>query len=283
MKTAVVTDTGSGLRAAEIEAPELFLLPLQILIDEKAYLDGVEIDTQDVVKALKEDKFPKTSMPVVQQIEDLFREIQAQGYDEIIAVPLTAGLSSTFSIMRTVSEMLNLKMVGIDVYTTCMLQRYVAESCVRMIREGKSAQEIADEIQPKINAANSILLPNDMQHLKRGGRLTPMAASLATLLKIRPILMLNQETGGKIDVFAKVRTESRAAKEALEITKQNAVAGKHRLFVLHSDSLERALELKRGLLEAGYPEEMIEIGEISSVIAVHTGLNSSAIQYIEAL
>ena len=160
------------------------------------------------------------------------------------------------------------------------LEKHVAIWIKRLVDENKSSQEILDIVQPAINESNSLILVKDLQHLKRGGRLTPMAATLAGLLKIYPVLHLNKGTEGRIDVLNKVRTEKRADAYAIDKVIDDIDIKHTDIYIIHSDFLEGANHFKKCFIEKGVPEENIHINYISSVIAVHTGLGCIALQYI---
>ena len=271
-KIAVVTDTGSNLSFEEAKELGIYLLPLQITIDDTTYQDTLEISTQDIYKELAQGKMPKTSMAAYQRIYDLFEKLKKE-YDTVFAVPLTNGLSTNASTMQSIARELEMNVHVIDSYSTCELEKHVAIWIKKLVDENKSSQEILDIIQPAIDESNSLILVKNLQHLKRGGRLTPMAAALAGLLKIYPVLHINKSTQGKIDVLNKVRTEKRADAYAIDIQHTH-------IYIIHSDFLEGANHFKKCFVEKGVPEKNIHINYISSVIAVHTGLGCIAIQYI---
>lgn len=205
-KIAVVTDTGSNLSFEQAKELGIYLLPLQITIDETTYQDTLEISTQDIYNELANGKMPKTSMAAYQKIYDLFEELK-KDYDTIFAVPLTNGLSTNASTMQSIARELEMNVHVIDMYATCALEKHVAIWIKKLVDEHKSSEEILKIIQPAIDESNSLILVKNLQHLKRGGRLTPMAAALAGLLKIYPVLHINKSTEGRIDVLNKVRTE----------------------------------------------------------------------------
>lgn len=276
-KIAVVTDTGSNLSFEQAKELGIYLLPLQITIDETTYQDTLEISTQDIYKELANGKMPKTSMAAYQKIYDLFEELK-KDYDTIFAVPLTNGLSTNASTMQSIARELEMNVHVIDMYATCALEKHVAIWIKRLVDEHKSSEEILKIIQPAIDESNSLILVKNLQHLKRGGRLTPMAAALAGLLKIYPALHINKSTEGRIDVLNKVRTEKRA--DAYAIDKIMDDIQHTHIYIIHSNFLEGADHFKKCFIEKGVPEQNIHIDYISSVIAVHTGLGCIAIQYI---
>ena len=268
-KIAVVTDTGSNLSFAQAKELGIYLLPLQITIDETTYQDTLEISTQDIYNELANGKMPKTSMAAYQKIYDLFEELK-KDYDTIFAVPLTNGLSTNASTMQSIARELEMNVHVIDMYATCALEKHVAIWIKKLVDEHKSSEEIL-----KI-----MILVKNLQHLKRGGRLTPMAAALAGLLKIYPVLHINKSTEGRIDVLNKVRTEKRADAYAIDKIMDDIDIQHTHIYIIHSNFLEGADHFKKCFIEKGVPEQNIHIDYISSVIAVHTGLGCIAIQYI---
>lgn len=222
---------------------------------------------------------PKTSMAAYQKIYDLFEELK-KDYDTIFAVPLTNGLSTNASTMQSIARELEMNVHVIDMYSTCEIEKHVAIWIKKLVDEHKSSEEILKIIQPAIDESNSLILVKNLQHLKRGGRLTPMAATLAGLLKIYPVLHINKSTKGRIDVLNKVRTEKRADAYAIDKVMDDIDIQHTVIYIIHSNFLEGADHFKKCFIEKGVPEQNIHIDYISSVIAVHTGLGCIAIQYI---
>lgn len=278
---AIVTDSGSALSQEEAKEKGIFLLPLQVIDGEHAYQDGVDISTDELYDALRQQHTPKTSMPMGSVIEETLEKIRLQGYEEILCIPLSSGLSSTFDTIQLMAADMGLNVVHIENYTTCDLQGYEALLAKAYVDEGKSAEEIQKLLHEKIMTSGTLILPNDIQHLKRGGRLTPLAAAAANLLKIKPILIIDPSTKGKIDVFDKVRTEKKAVAMAVDTISKKLEGKAGHVFVIHSDCVEKAEHI-RSMLQERNDRLCIHIHTIGAVIAAHTGLDCIAIQYIEA-
>ena len=280
-KIAVLTDSGSGLSQQEAKSNGIYLLPLVVLIDGKSYNDGEDISTFDVYQALSDKKYPKTSTPLYMSIENLLRTIKEDGFDSVIAVPLSAGLSSTHQSIRLAGDEVGLDVTFIDVYSTCMIQKHVTLLAQQLVNQGRSKEEIVSMLDLVIKNANTMILPNDLDHLKVGGRLTPLAASLAEMFKIRPILQLNVTTKGKIDVYSKVRTEKKALEEAIDTLHASFKDKPCTIYIIHSHAAPRTELTKAILIDKGYDASRIYINDIAAVIASHTGLDCLGIQFIE--
>ncbi len=280
-KIAVLTDSGSGMSIQQGKEWGIYVIPLQVMIDNQAYDDGITMTTNQLIEQLKQKKVPKTSTPTFASILSKFDEIIDDGFDEIIAIPLSRSLSSTYDYFMQASQEKNIPITMIETYTTMFLQKHIAKCVKSKVDQGLDANSIKQALQPTLESAYSMIIPGDLQHLKAGGRLTPTAASLATLLKIRPILHLGYPTNGKVDVYDKVRTDTKAVSVAIKALKKHLKDEKVFVYVGHTDCYDRALETKNELIKHGYDESVIVIEEIVAVIASHTGLNCIGIQMIK--
>ena len=282
-KIAVLTDSGCGISTQEAQRHGLFLIPLLVLIGNDTYHDGVNLQTQDVYQALRDGKYPKTSTPMYQAVEDMLRLIKDQGYTDVLAIPLSAGLSSTHQSIRLASNEVGISSTVVDVYSTCLIQQHVAIKAKQWVDQGLSMPEVVQRLERIIASSNTLILPDDLDHLAKGGRLTPLAASLANLLKIKPVLQLNPSTQGKIDVFAKIRTERKALEHSIDTLHDTFEGKKVAIYIIHSAAGDRTQDAKRLLIERGYDPSAITVHDIAAVIASHTGLNCLGIQFIEEL
>ena len=279
-KTAVLTDSGTGLTQKEAQEAGLFFLPLQVLHEDRQYLDGVSIQLHEVYDLLKQQAKLTTSMPPIGLVEETLTKIKEAGYDSIICIPITSGLSSSMALIQATAEEIGIKVHLIDCYSTCYLQRYLAMCAKQLADQGIAAEEIVKRLNDSIASSNTLIIPDDLQHLKRGGRLTPVAAALGGLLKIKPLLQLNQSCEGKIDVYDKVRTMSKAQEKAINTFVNEHVDGDYICSCLHTDALEAGNALKEKL-QAALPNTEIYFGYIGAVISVHTGSGCLGIQYMK--
>ena len=223
-----------------------------------------------------------TSLPALGRIQECFEQLKAEGVELIFAVPICSGLSGTISAMQTAADQIGLPIITIDTHVTAVVQEYLIRTAKQMAEAGASMEEIQAACQQVIDTTNTLILPSDMQHLKRGGRLTPLAATLAGLLKIKPILEINQHTQGRIDVKEKVRTYTRALERAVQIMKEDNIDEHYSITIAHVDAPQTAEQLA-AILRRTFPKTEIQIIKLVNVVAVHTGLNTQAIQYFRKL
>lgn len=279
MKIAIITDSGSGL----VSYGDVYVLPLQILVNEKTYLDGVDLTNHQFYDLLETGIVSKTSLPTPKMIEDTIIDLQAKGYEAVIAIPLSSGLSSTMQTICMVCHEYQIPVYPVECFSTCNIQKYLVQIAHEYVHQGLNPNEIVEILNQKIEHSASLIFPTDLEYLKRGGRLTPLASSLAGLLKIKPLLVLGPNTDGKIDVKSKVRTEKKVAKLVLDELENKLKDGReYKVFVIHARKDEEATlfcdYLKKRLKDVVCEVSMDEIG---AVITSHTGLGCIACQFIE--
>lgn len=279
MKIAIITDSGTGLSEQQATDLGIFYLPLQVMNGDKTYLDGVDLDQPMIYQFLHDEADLSTSQPPIGLLERVVNDIKDKGFDEAVAITICPGLSSTLSTLQARCKYMDLKLYTVDTFTTCYVEQYLAISAKKLADKGMAGEVIKARLEEAIQHSDTLIVPDDLQHLKRGGRLTPIAAALGGLLKIKPILKLNQSSEGKIDVFAKVRTMSKSLQSTVDTFKQANLDERDMLYVLHTDAPE-ACEAFYELMHTTFPNTEILMEHIGPVISVHTGIGCMGAQYV---
>lgn len=285
MKVAFVSDSGTGLSVEEIEKLGCYSVPLQISYDGINLLENEDTNVDEVYELMQSGKMMKTSLAPLGVIEALFIRLKEAGYDMIFAVPICSGLSGTIDAMEMVAREVGIQFDYFDSYCTVMVERYMLVRAKELYEEeGKSIEEIKAIFTKICDSTNTLLVPDDLQHLKRGGRLTPFAATLGGLLKIKPILEINKRTKGKIDVLDKVRTMSRALDRTVDVMKREILGtGEgYSITVAHVVAEEAARALLKKYQDV-FPKATYQVIKLVSVVGVHTGIGCLAIQYFQKL
>ncbi len=281
MKAKVLTDSGSGLSASEAQDLGIAFLPLQVTVDGKQYLDGVDLDIPQLYTMLDEGKMPSTSQPPLLLQEELFEDLKNDGVTDLILINLSNGLSGTNATLQATAARLGMNVHTLDIYSTLYMQKYMAIAAKQLLDEGKSPEEIIDILRDNVAHANGYLIVEDLDHLAAGGRLTPLAAKLGGMLKIKPILKVGIETEGKVDAFEKVRTFHKAVKKAAERMAEEV--GDHpedyEFFMLNGQNDEGTVIGREALIEALGKDVPVHTDPMYAVIACHTGLGSVGFQY----
>lgn len=279
-KIAFVTDSGTGFSTEYWKKEGIYSLPLQIDVDGQSLQDCENIDPAKVVQFLKEQKPMKTSLPSLGEIEDLFESLKEQGYTGIFAVPICPGLSGTMNAMELAARNVGIEFTGFDTGSTAVLQAYCIRMAKKMYEAGKSFPEIIEFLNKVCDKSDTILLADDLQHMKRGGRLTASAALLGGLLKIKPVLHDNRATGGKVDVMAKVRTMSKAQNYVIDHLKEMGVGPGWDVTIAHVGVPQPAEEYAEKIKNA-IPGITYRIIDLISAVAIHTGLGCLAVQVFD--
>ena len=280
MKTAFVTDSGTGETIEQLSKDGVYSVPLQVSYDHLNFNDALDITIDEVYEKMREGKMLSTSLPSLGKIEELFSSLKNQGYERIFAVPICSGLSGTINAMEMTAKELGLMFEYVDCHVTAVVQGYLIRLAKRLYEEGKSMEMIKEACAKVIHTTDTLLLPDDLMHLKRGGRLTPLAATLGGLLKIKPVLAINEQTKGKIDVAGKVRTMTRAMDTVIERMKQAGVDAGFSITVAHADAPEQA-EVYKKKIEAAIQGGQVNVIKLVSVVGVHTGRGCQALQYFK--
>ena len=268
-KVAVVTDSNAGIRQKEAKELGIFVLPMPFTIDDQTYYEDIN---------LTHEEFFETSQPVVGNVKELWDQI-LKDYDEIVHIPMSSGLSGSCQTAMMLAQEYDNRVFVVDSQRISVTQKYDVIDAKRLADQGKSGQEICDILtENKLNASIYITV-NTLDYLKKGGRITPAAALLGGMLKIKPILQIQ---GEKLDSFAKTRTMARGTKIMKEAIakdiKERFGDDYHNVHICVAYTYDEApaLELKKELEEL-YPGENIICDPLSLSVSCHIGPHSLAI------
>lgn len=282
MKLAIITDSGCNYyqEKHEIDHPDVYVVPLQVVDGDKGYRDGVETNPKHTYDLIKQGKLLKTSSPLMSDIEHMMQSLVEKGVTHVLSIPITAGLSSTSNAFDLVAKQHNLEITHVDCKATARIQYECVMSAQKMIQEGKTIEQIVSVLDQMIKQSCTFVLPVDMKHLSRSGRLTPMAATLASFLKISPILYLDTTTNGKIEQYKKVRTLKKAFSTVIDHFVEAGVDSSYKVCITHVNAIESGEEFME-MLQEKIPNADISFVDLVSVVGVHTGLGCVACQYIK--
>ncbi|EOT29355.1 DegV family protein [Enterococcus saccharolyticus] len=271
MKLAIVTDSTAFLPERIQKHPDLFIMPIPAILDGQIYNEGIDIEADEYYGLLKNSKeFPTTSQPALGEALELYESIAAKGYDTIISIHLSSGISGFVNNLHTIENAIDgVKIIPYDSKITSMPMGHMVEVAVDGIDQEKSLAEILVHLDVIRDNTHAYLIIDDLNNLVRGGRLTNGAAVVAGLLKIKPVLTFEE---GKIVLFEKIRSSKKAFNRAEEVIGQHKDEIKHpvKLYVIHANNLEMALEEQKKLQER-YPDVPVEIGYFGPVIGTHLG------------
>lgn len=202
MKTALVTDTNSGISREEAEKLGIFLIPMPVIIDGEIRYEGKDLGEQEFFDSLLSGKNVTTSQPSPGEVTELWEKLLNMGYDRIIHIPMSSGLSKTCETAWMLARDYDGKVRVVDNHRISFSQQEAVREAKRLADMGVPAEEIGRRLEEQAYDASIYIAVDTLEFLKKGGRVTPAAAALGTVLKIKPILSIQ---GDKLDAFAKVR------------------------------------------------------------------------------
>lgn len=277
-KVAVVTDSNAGIRQKEAKELGIFVLPMPFTIDDQTYYEDINLTHEEFFEKQLNGAEIFTSQPVVGNVKELWDQI-LKDYDEIVHIPMSSGLSGSCQTAMMLAQEYDNRVFVVDSQRISVTQKYYVIDAKRLADQGKSGQEICDILtENKLNASIYITV-NTLDYLKKGGRITPAAALLGGMLKIKPILQIQ---GEKLDSFAKTRTMARGTKIMKEAIakdiKERFDDDYHNVHICVAYTYDEApaLELKKELEEL-YPGENIICDPLSLSVSCHIGPHSLAI------
>lgn len=206
MRTAIVTDSNSGI--TQIQARELgvFVLPMPFTINGQDYYEDINLTQREFYEKLKDGSDISTSQPSPESVTNLWDEI-LKDYDQIAHIPMSSGLSGSCQTALMLAEDYEGKVEVVNNQRISVTQRQSVLDARQMAERGKTAGEIKEYLEATKFDSSIYIMLDTLKYLKKGGRITPAAAALGTLLKLKPVLQIQ---GEKLDAFAKARTVKQA-------------------------------------------------------------------------
>lgn len=280
MKTAVLTDTNSGITVESGKKYGIYVLPMPVIIDEQNYLEGVDITHQQLYRALLDDREVSSSQPSPGAVMELWDKVLSDGYDEIVYIPMSSGLSGSCQSALMLAEDYDGKVQVVNNQRISVTQRQSAFDALALVERGMDAAQIRQFLEEdKFNSSIYIML-DTLYYLKKGGRITPAAAALGTILRLKPVLQIQ---GDKLDAFAKARTVSQgksiminAIRGDMEKRFGGVLAENIWLQVAYTYDLAAAEQLKREVMEA-FPGFDVHMDPLSLSVACHIGPGALAV------
>jgi DegV family protein with EDD domain len=281
-KIAILSDSGCQIELGQYEEQGIFIVPLCITMKNKTYLDQKDISSVEVFETMeRENIMVMTSQPPTGEMVTILQRIKDAGYDEVIGLPIATGLSSTLNGMKVAADMVDIPITLVDTKGTAGNHKYLTFTASKLVKEGKTVNEIHAILTEMVEHSGTIIMAPNLEHLKKGGRITPAVALLAGMLKIVPVMELNYDLGGKIDTLAKVRTLSKARATLVNRMIELGVNDKdYKVTIEHVLCEESALEVKQMVLDKIGNIE-IELRELPSVVGAHMGVGGIGVQYIK--
>ncbi len=280
MKTAIMTDSNSGITQEEAKQLGISVIPMPVLIDGEQYLEDISITQDQFYEKLKDLNINvSTSQPNPMDVTDVWAKL-LETYDAIIDIPMSSGLSHTCETLKKCADeddRFRGKVFVVDNRRISVPQKQSVLDAMHMAQEGKDAQEISDWLLETEMVSSIYLMVDTLKYLKKGGRITSAVAMIGTLLKLKPVLQIQ---GFKIDTYSKAPRKLVQAKDVIIKALRHDLetrfadlraAGKMVLAIAYTDNLDDAMQFKTEL-EAAFPDlEVAYVEPLSLSVACHAG------------
>lgn len=279
-KIAIITDSNSGITQKEAERLGIFVVPMPFMINGEDFFEDINLTQDQFYEKLAEDASVSTSQPAPESLLTLWDKV-LKDYDQIIYIPMSSGLSgSCQSAYMLAQEEYEGKVFVIDNQRISVTQRQSALDAKTMADAGYTAEQIKDKLLEMALDASIYIMLDTLHYLKKGGRITPAAAALGTLLRLKPVLQIQ---GEKLDAFAKARTTAQgksiminAIKADIENRFGGMEAGDFLLAGAYTNNLEIAQEWKKEV-EAAFPGHEMHMDPLSLSVGCHIGPGALAV------
>ena len=278
-KVVIVTDSNSGITQAEAKELGVVVLPMPFYINEEMFYEDIDLTQEQFYERLAEGGDIKTSMPLVGDVTDKWDELLKE-YDEIVHIPMSSGLSSSCETAYMLSQDYDGKVQVVNNQRISVTMRQSVMDAKAMADAGKSAEEIKEILEEEKFNSSIYIMVDTLEYLKKGGRITPAAAALGTLLKLKPVLQIQ---GEKLDAFAKARTVKQAKSIMIEAMKadfekrfDSPDGAKMNLEMAYTFDKEAA-EAFRAEVQEAFPNNEIIMNPLSLSVSCHIGPGALAI------
>ncbi len=281
MKTAIMTDTNSGISIKEGKDNYIFILPMPVIIDEQEYLEEVNLSYDMLCQALNENKEISTSQPSPAMLIKMWNQILESGYDEIVYIPMTSSLSSSCDTANALAMEYDGKVQVVDNHRISLPLLNSVYDAKYLAENGLNAQQIKNILEENADMNDIYITLHNLKRIIRTGRITSAGAAVATVLGIKPILKIQ---GGKLDAFAKARGMRNCETMMIEAVRKDLhtkYAGfpSARLKISTAGTFEKTADAKAWIqkVQNAFPNFKIQYRPLSCSIACHVGINTQGI------
>ncbi|MFS0575963.1 DegV family protein [Sporosarcina sp. 179-K 3D1 HS] len=258
--------------------PDFFSVPLTIHFGEKQYIDGIDLTPEQLYAKIKDaEEFPKTSQPSAGEFAERYRKI-AEDYEQAIAVHVSSKLSGTLASSTAGAELSGFPITFIDSLSLSYGITGLIEKGMDMYENGATVPEIKNQLDKMASTLQNFILIGQLDQLYKGGRMSGVQFFLGSLLKVKPIVQISSE--GELVAIDKVRSEKKALQYLVDQVIESHTPHRNKIYLMQGNVMEQAIHLKQ-LISEQVPGLEVEIGDISSTLAVHAGEGTLAILWYD--
>ena len=273
MRTAIITDSESGITQAEARQWGVWVVPMPIIIDNEIHYEGVGLSAEEMFRYMKAGRSVSSSQPAPDDLLKLWDEVLGEGYDELLYIPMTSGLSGSCQTAAALAAGYGGRVQVADNHQISVPQKNAVRDAMGLIQAGYTAAQARERLEEAGGDTLIYIGVDTLEYLKKGGRITPAAAAMGAVLGIKPLLAIR---GEKLDTFAKVRGIRRCRTLLLESMRRSVDEYRQRgldIRVDASGSFESQEEAQawQDMAAQAFPGEEIQYDPLSLSIGSHTG------------
>lgn len=282
MKVAIMTDENSGMLKADAERLGVFIMPMPFFVNGELTYESESFTKKDFYARLAEGADVSTSQPSPGDVMDMWDSILEKGYDEIVYIPMSSALSESCNSAKVFAEEYEGKIHVVDNHRISITMEQSVVDAVNYAAEGMTGAAIKERLEKEAYEATIYITVEDLNYLKRGGRVTAAAAAIGNILNLKPVLTI---PGTKLDVYAKERGMKKARRTMIDAMKKDIAdkfqtlydEGNFRLFVVYSDADEETIDSWKAEVSEAFPGMEIDVRALSLSIGCHIGPGALAI------
>ena len=269
-KIAILVDSGVDVPAELVEKYGMYVAPLKIIYGNKEYSDGVDISAEEVYSRLKTE-IPSTSLPSGEKIQELFDTIKADGYNKVLAVTISSGLSGTHNAIKIIGDQQeDLEFFILDTKNIAIASGFNAIQAAEYIKGGMDFTTLIKTVSDNLANSKVFFCVSTLEYLQKGGRIGLVSAILGSTLSLKPIISCNED--GIYYTAAKIIGRKRSLNKALDMAVEFIGNTKeYNIGVVHGDGKKDADELLKSLKSRLPNSSICAEGQISPALGVHTG------------
>lgn len=272
MKVAVMTDTTAYIPEDVREKYNIHIVPLSVVFGDESFREEFDITTEEFYNKVREsDKLPTTSQPAIGEVVSMFETLAAE-HDAVVAIHISSKLSGTFQATESAAKMVdNLAVYSFDSEISAMAQGFYVLEAAERVAAGDTPEKVMAHLENMRDHVRAYFMVDDLSHLQRGGRLSNAQAIIGSMLRIKPVLHVEE---GMIVPYEKIRTRKKAIARIMGMLEEDAAKGKvKRVVFIHGNDEPVALELEKQFKEK-YPDIETLISYFGPVVGTHLGEHS---------
>ena len=279
-KIAIVTDSNSGITQEQGRELGVAVIPMPFFIDEKLFLEGITLSQEEFYQRLSEDADISSSQPTPADVTKVWDELLEE-WDEIVHIPMSSGLSNTCATAMMLAKDYKGKVQVVDNQRISVTQRQAVLDALYLRNHIEEASKIKEILEAEKMESSIYITLETLKYLKKGGRITPAAAAIGTVLNLKPVLQIQ---GEKLDAYAKVRGKKAAKRAMIKAMKKDFetrfakydAEGHKCLQMAYTGNRQEAEEFKAEVQEQ-FPGYEIHMDPLSLSVSCHIGQGALAV------